>query len=208
MKRIRILGVALAAVFAFGAVAIASAAKMPEFKPATNEGKSTSTTATFTEEGEIFSITCKENTGTSTIKTATTGTFTETFNKCKAAGIETCTGEGEKSGVIKVTGSFTLGLIKKEEAGAGIEFKPEPTKFECAGTKIEVTGCAAGPVTPTETSTTKFTVSLKAKSGKQEPDEFEGASCTLKSKKGSEAAKEGGQEQKEEITEKTSGEIT
>jgi hypothetical protein len=205
MKRIRILGVALVAVFAFGAVASAA---MPKFSPATNEGTSKSSTATFTEEGEIFSIKCEKNTGTSKIENETEGKFTETFNKCKAAGIETCTGEGQKSGVIVVEGTFMLGLIKLEETGAGIAFLPTPTIFACAGTKIEVTGCAAGPVTPTGTKTTTFTVELKASKGKQSPNEFESKSCKLTSKKGSESAKEGGQEQKEEITEKTSGEIT
>jgi hypothetical protein len=208
MKRIRVLGVVLVAVFAFGAVAIASAAKMPEFKPATNEGTSSSASATFTEEKEAFSIKCEKNTGTNAVESGTAGKFTETFNKCKAAGIETCTGEGQKSGVIVVKGTFMLGLIKLEESGAGIAFLIEPVKFECAGTKIEVTGCAAGPITPTETATTKFTVKLKATKGKQEPGEFESKACTLTSKKGSEAAREGGQEQTEEIVEKTSGEIT
>ena len=171
MKRIRILGMALVAVLAMSAVAVAIAsAAAPEFSPATNSGTSKSATATFTEEGEVFSIKCSSNTGTSTITSATGGTFTETFKGCKAASIETCTGEGEASGVIKTKGSFVLGFITGEEVG--LKFSPEATKFSCAGTAVKVTGCAAGPITPIGETTTKFTVKLTASKGKQTPDEL------------------------------------
>ena len=71
MKRIRILGMALVAVLAMSAVAVAIAsAAAPEFSPATNSGTSKSATATFTEEGEAFSIKCTSNTGTSNAGTS------------------------------------------------------------------------------------------------------------------------------------------
>jgi uncharacterized low-complexity protein len=206
MKRIRILGMALVAVLAMSAVAVAIAsAAAPEFSPATNSGTSKSATATFTEEGEVFSIKCTSNTGTSTITSAKAGTFEESFKNCKAASIETCTTTGQASGTIVSKGTFALGFIKGTEVG--LKFSPEPTEFKCSTNTVKVTGCAAAPITPINTKTKTFTVELKGKT-KQEPAEFEGAACTLKSEKNGGTAKSGAQEQKEEITETEEGEIT
>jgi hypothetical protein len=186
MKRISTtVGMALAAMLVLSALAVANAfAAMPEFSPSTGNGTFAAPTA------NLAGVECKKNEGTFTIESATGGTFTELFKGCKEAGIVTCTGEGESSGMIAVKGTFMLGLIKLEETGAGIAFLPEPTKFACAGTKIEVTGCVAGPITPTNTKTKMFTVTLTATSGKQTPDEFESKSCTLKAKEGSGSQKE------------------
>jgi hypothetical protein len=206
MQRVRILSMALVAMLAMSAAAVAIAsAAAPEFNPATSGGSFKSTTATLTEEGEAFAIKCTSNTGTFTTTSAKEGTFAETFKGCKAASIETCTGEGESSGVIKAKGTFKLVFIKGEEVG--LVGYPEPVTFACASNKITVTGCWAGPITPTKTKTKSFTVELKGKS-KQEPDEVEGTSCTLKCSKDGGSAKECALEQKLEIIDENEIEIT
>ena len=216
VRQAKLVGAAIAALLALSAIAAASAlAALPEFSPATDRGTSRITgTAQFTEEGSLFAVKCTSSEGESNITGAKGGNFTEHFKSCSTGGgLIKCTGlPSEPTGTITVSGSFRLVYLSRANKEAGIAFEPSTVHFECGENLITVNGCAVGKVTPVNSKTTSFSVALKQRSGRMEPGSYEAegggsVSCTLKSEKNGGAAREGGQENTDSITEERAGEI-
>jgi len=143
MKRIRIVGLCLVAVFAMSAVAAASASASPTYKECmkvkaktgkfatascTTEGgtgtwelvspkkgayTSTTKTATLATPG-VGSVSCKTSKGTGTITSETAATTVVTFSTCATSG-KKCTSAGQKAGVIKTF--ELLGSLREPTAG-------------------------------------------------------------------------------------------
>jgi hypothetical protein len=220
MKRLKVVALAIMAVLALGALSAASAsAALPEFSPATNGGKSSNKNKTkFTELKGIAAVECTGSEGTDKITSGKGGTFEETYTGCTALLSGKCTGLGNATkGDITTSGSFDLRFLAGEvgKASAALAFLINPVHFECEKTVtlISVTGCVAGGVTPVNSKTKTFSVALKQKEGVETLKEVENEAntgsekCVLKSVKNSEAEKEAGQEQTDEIAEENEGEI-
>jgi len=143
MKRIRIVGLCLVAVFAMSAVAAASASASPTYKECakvkaktgkfatascTTEGGTgtwelvspkkgayTSTTKVATlETPGVGSVSCKTSKGAGSITSETAATTTVTFSTCATDG-KKCTSAGEKAGMIKTF--ELLGSLREPSAG-------------------------------------------------------------------------------------------
>lgn len=168
MKRIRLLGVALMAVFALGAIAAITASAevtliLPE-KGVTVKSKSGKGTLLTVGGSQVI---CQKDKGESSFTTGNLGTFKVDFEECKAKvpiiGSAPCTGTGEPKEVILLVGEvhYLLALLmegkpKEEKASklvAALAFLFE-THFTCEalGQKqlILVKGCAAANAEPIE----------------------------------------------------------
>lgn len=218
MKRFNVVALAVMAVLAIGALTAATAsAALPEFSPATNEGKSANKNKTkFTEKGGIAAVECKGSEGSNKITGAKGGTFEETYTECSAPILGKCTGlTNGTTGQITVTGSFALRFLAGEvgKESAALAFKITTVHFECGSTLITTSGCVAGGVTPLNKNTKTFTVALKQSGGVETLKEVENEAntgsekCVLKSVKNTEKENEAGQEQTDEIGENTEGQI-
>jgi hypothetical protein len=168
MSRIKFLGVALVAVFAFAALAATSAlaeekTKMLPESGVTFTGKQEGVGKLVQAGGET--IECKKGKGTGTIESANLGKFTTDFEECKlATGIgkgSTCTGAGEASGVILAKGPYhfwlaleTLSGKEHTLVGALVELA-EPVHFTCVvfglNQLVVVEGCTAALAKPLNT---------------------------------------------------------
>lgn len=164
MKRIRLLGVALMAVFALGVIAAASAsAQEPtkvlpeptEAKPLMGTSKSGPGTLLTVGKNEV---TCKKDTDTFSATTPNLGTFHATFEECKTVVLGqklTCTGVGDKEGLILLLGTvhYWLALLSAKLVAA-LVFLFEEFHFTCknalAKALVLVKGCAAALAEPTE----------------------------------------------------------
>jgi hypothetical protein len=166
MRRFKPLVLVLFAVFAVGAVVAASAfaargEKTPEISPI----------GLFTDQvlGEpelvgkgIFSaeaaVKCKDALSTGGFQTSLLGTFDILFLGClvKEVILLLCTGLNDtQESSILVLGTFHLRYLNKEKKAAVIAYLIIPVHFTCKSgeTKvlIEVKGCAAGEIGPTNT---------------------------------------------------------
>jgi hypothetical protein len=141
MKRFRLIGLALVAVFAFGAVLSASAFALPEALPFTSgtkafTGKLDSGEAVLESAG-ANQVKCKAANGAGGLETDTLGTFKITFETCALTILgktETCTGSGDATGAILSEGSFHYvfdALGTGEALGVAVLYLPKETSFEC-----------------------------------------------------------------------------
>jgi hypothetical protein len=111
MKRFRLLGLALLAVFALGALMAASAsAALPELLgnqafPKSWTGKSVGTTELLTVGGAAV-ISCNAATADGEQLTDTLGDYHLHFTECKLVGAGPCSSEGDNSGVILTLGEY------------------------------------------------------------------------------------------------------
>jgi hypothetical protein len=181
MKRFRILGLALVAVFAMSAVAATAASALPEYSKFPVKFTGTSGTSVLKAGGTT--VTCTSDTAEGTIATATTTTSKVTYTKCTGPFSAECKSPGAKGGEIKtaeLTG--TLGYLNKTKKEVGVLLKPKTgTNFvtiECFGIKTETTGSIIGQVTPVNTKSTKSKLVFATKEGKQALTKFEGESGT------------------------------
>jgi hypothetical protein len=145
MKRFRLIGLALVAVFALGAVLSASAFALPEVLPF---GTGTKAFTGKLDSGEAVlesksgnQVKCKKAEGSGGLETETLGTFKINFEECSLTVLgvnHTCTGTNtstaDNTGVILSEGSFhyvfdTLGT--GETLGVAVLFLPKETTFEC-----------------------------------------------------------------------------
>jgi hypothetical protein len=165
MRRLKPLVLVLFAVFAVGAVMAASAfAKAtPEITPI---GLFTDNTAPGTEPALVgkgifkkeAAVVCKDAPSTGGFQTSHLGTFDVLFLGCLVDEIELllCTGlnDTQKSSIL-VLGTFHLRYQGPPHTTAVIAYLIIPVHFSCVGSLttilIEVRGCAAGPVGPTNT---------------------------------------------------------
>jgi hypothetical protein len=179
MKRLRIAGALLTALFAL-AVAFASSASaalpqiLPE-KPAGTKGTST-ITSLITLAGTT--VTCQKNKDEFEFtETGRLGPFHINFEECttKIGVVLKCTGTGDPTGVILALGTFHLvydHLGTGSELGVGILFLLSPTVvFTCtSAAKVEVTGeilCLVTPVATSVAAGKPYTVKCEQKAGDQ-----------------------------------------
>ena len=227
MKRFRILGLALMAIFALSAVAATAAlaeepTNQPSFLPegtATNPVKFTDTSG----KGKLEmvggkAIECEKDTSTGEATSLKLGKFDVLFEKCTAKeGIitATCTGLNDKegSGSILVLGTFHLRyLLPSSELKAAIILLIEHVHFTCEAFGVKklflVLGCAAGEITPTNMLTKTLEALLKQSKGintitevDKENSSTEMEKCILMTKEGSEVKEvQSGEETHEVIT--------
>ncbi len=180
MTRIRLIMLSLLAVFAFGALAAASAsAALPEF-----EGPFPNTFTSKSGAGKLQTVggqevTCTADSNTGSITGAKTDTANVTFTGCESVTLKAKCQSGANEGEIKtVELSSTLGYISKAAKTVGIDLKPKAgelfASFECGGVKIEVKGSVIGALTPINTKTKSFKLKFKETAGKQEVTKLEG----------------------------------
>lgn len=145
MKRFRMLGLALMAVFALGAVLSASAFALPELLPQ-KAGTAFTGASVAGSEPELVgpaTVECKAATATGVQTNDTSGTFHISFTGCKALGFA-CKGSeaSDGSGVILTLGSFDYVYdTLTPTLGVAVLFLPTETSFECTAlAKIKVKG--------------------------------------------------------------------
>ena len=181
VTRIRMIGLALVAVFAMSAiVASAASAALPEQLPATGKFTGTSGASTFeTLKGE--KVKCTSDTITGEITGAKTSKSTITFKGCEGLGLK-CNTSGAGSGeiVLNVTGTLVYIMKSTKEVGLlntlGAALTIKCTAFET----LVVRGSTLCPITPVNTKTTKYKVVCKATKGMQEPANYEPGSELIK----------------------------
>lgn len=168
MKRFRLIGVALVAVFALGAVLSASAFALPEFliggegKPGSYTGKNVGNA--ILENSAGTQVTCTAAKGAGGFVSDNAGTFKISFEKCKSGSIA-CKGAGDGTEIILSEGSFnevfdTLGT--GVTLGVATLFLPHETSFECTGFAVsKVKGDVLCLVTTPLTSSTSHTFACK-----------------------------------------------
>jgi hypothetical protein len=177
--RIKMVGLALAAVFAMSAIAAASAsAALPEL--VNKEGKelvkkgfvSTSGTSVFeTKSGE--KVTCKADTDKGEITGPKTDKAKITFTGCEAFGLK-CNSKGAKAGeiILEVTSKYFYINKEKHEVGILLTLTAELT-IECtAFQKLKVKGSTFCAVSPVNKLSTGGTITCKQTKGVQEPTEL------------------------------------
>jgi len=154
MHRLKILGVALMAVFVLAAVASATASAAVVVLPEKEEkwtGESGKGSLEVLKGAAV--VTCAKDKSEGTFEaTKPLGTFHIDFEGCKAS-IVACTGLGEAKEVILTLGTthmvFDKLAAKLSENGVGVLFLVETTHFECLGKLFVVSGqvlCLIKPV--------------------------------------------------------------
>jgi hypothetical protein len=187
MKQIKMLGAAIIAVVALSAVASATAsAALPEFTPGAAKTTFTGTSGAGTLQAAGGTIECESDTvkGELTGTTKKTGTATITFKGCAAFTIFGAKSlDAKNAGEIITNVNLELCYINKAKKEVGILTEVAKTvHVEVAGKLIEILGDAVGAITPVNTSTTKFKIVYKQKSGTQEPGGCEGKTENLLSR--------------------------
>jgi hypothetical protein len=225
MQRIKLLGLAVLAVFAFSAVAsaVASAEIMP---PLMLPGAGT----TFTikglgepilvrENGE--KIKCKKSTGSGEATSDSLGNFKILFEECKSEPLSTtCTGLGNTTGTILTEGEYHFRWLLAEKTKPHLVLLPKHVHFSCSLLLFLVLGCVASKDLEKDNGTALlenelvelFLVKLTQAGAVNSPSEVDTANgegmeaCGLKVKKGSEEKEEkGGEEASGVIEEFMSG---
>jgi hypothetical protein len=171
--RIRIVGLALVAMFAIGAVvATAASAALPEQTPTTGTFTGTSSASTFeTKSGE--KVACKEGSVSGESTGAKTSKSTITFKGCEAFGLK-CNSSGAASGtiVLNVTGLLVYTSETEKKVGLINTLTAELTIKCTAFQTLKVKGSTLCPITPVNTKTKAFSVVCKETKGVQEPTEY------------------------------------
>jgi hypothetical protein len=172
VTRIRMIGLALVAVFAMSAIATA-AASAAEMTPFPNKFTAKSGASTFeTKSGE--KVKCSADSGTGEVTSATKDTATIKFTGCEAFGFK-CKSAGAASGeiVLKVTSELVDIMKANKEVGNILTLEKELT-IECSiFEKLKVKGSTLCPITPVEVKTKEFKLICKEKGGMQEPANYE-----------------------------------
>jgi hypothetical protein len=166
MKRIRLIGLALMAVFALSTAAVATASGaeptkiLPEptaAKPLTGKGKSGPGTL-LTVGGS--QVTCKSDTSEFSFTSFNEGTYKVLFTECKGPSGTTCTREGDGNGLIALEGKIRYLLALLKTSGtlvAALVFEITEFTFNCVisiiKVPVKVKGCAAAHAEPTDTTT-------------------------------------------------------
>ena len=155
MRRMRVVGLCLVAVFALGAM-LAASAQAKKSTPITGPFKVTSTTGEALLKAAVMgNVKCKHGEDVGEITGPKVGTDTVTFFECEGFGFK-CHSEGEPSGTIKTFLLDTeLGWISKAKGEVGIDLKsgeagkePYLAEFDCEGLKAKVKGSVIGLLGP------------------------------------------------------------
>lgn len=177
MQRLKILGVALMAVFALGAFVSATASAEVKVLPEAAESfKGESGKGTLEVLKSKFAVTCQKDKSEGTFEAKKPlGTFHIDFEECTTiGGIVTCTGLGEASGIILTLGTTHLVFDKLgtgAELGVGVLFLVEPTHFECAGVLQIVEGQVLCLITPVGKKANHFEITCTKGKEKGDPGE-------------------------------------
>ncbi|MGH2864524.1 MAG: hypothetical protein ACRDJX_04660 [Solirubrobacteraceae bacterium] len=193
MKRIKIIGLALVAVFALSAVVAASAsAALPEFVPGAAKTKFTSKSGESFLEASKQVIKCKSDTNKGELvgTTKKEDTVTVTFLGCESLTLKAkCQNTTTKGKIVTNLLVSLLGYINAAKKEVGLSLSPKTAgglfaEFECAEVKVKVgegTGkggnSVIGRVTPVNKLVTPpetFALSFNCVSEKQEVEKFEG----------------------------------
>jgi len=185
MKRFRLVGAMLLALFALSVVSSTALAAAPEFKPSSGVKITTKTVGKLTLE--LLSgtkVECSEaSTGGEITGAKTISKIIITFEECKA-GIFKCASPKAGGGLIithEITG--TLGYINSgaKPPVVGILFATTKAgdffaEFDCAGgiVKNKVLGQVICPIEKVNTDTKEFTLKCEQEKGDQKPTKFEG----------------------------------
>jgi hypothetical protein len=178
MQRLKLVVLAAMAVLSLSALVSASAsavtpaAILPETGAITTTGSGGSGTLTALAGTKIS---CATSTSEGSFAAgAKLGPFTIDFKTCKepATGA-VCTGLGEASGIILVTGEAHLVVNAETPAlGAGLLFLVNLVHFSCSIVLTEVKGEVLCKLTPVGTSTTSYTVTCgETTAGSGDPSE-------------------------------------
>jgi len=180
MKRIKMLGLCIVAIFALSATIVATA----------QAGKYNEGPVKVLDQGEgtaelgnsVANIKCESHSASSEVISATqANNVVSVYNGCKAAGVP-C----ENTGPGQITTEKLKGVInwiKKSEGRVGADFRPENTapesrlaSFNCAGFAfVRVYGSIIGEITSaTNVMTETGHLSFKESGFKNQPEEFEG----------------------------------
>jgi hypothetical protein len=149
MKRIRIVGLMLLALFALGAVAATAASAEEGFLPLTKKGLQILSGEAKLETHTKLSINCTTTSGTGTFKNDSEGSGTFTFEKCTALGFPALSLTSTTSGQIKANVTYVVCLINSAELKFGIAITPSETvhiEVPAAGILLEVKGTIIGEI--------------------------------------------------------------
>lgn len=171
MKRFKLLGLALMAVFALAAAFSASALALPELlgqaAGAEYSGKNTSENPTL-ETTKEEKIVCKEASAEGVQESDTLGTFHIHFTSCKSSGFS-CNTSGDSTGIILALGTFHYvfySLGSGSELGVAILFLPEEQTIKCTAlVTLKVRGTLLCPVSEPLTSATTHTFNCSESKG-------------------------------------------
>ena len=184
MRRFKALGLVLMAVLVVGAVAVAAASAtmvLPEFKNA--EGFTGTSGAGVLEVAGQPEVKCTSDTSNGGPESGTSkklGTFQVRFLGCTTfSGLVPCNGLGNAAKEISTSGSYHLVLNSRGTHRWFILFLPAHQHLECSTTLILVLGTLLGQITPTSTSTKRFTLGVTVKTKKQEFTEYENEGETI-----------------------------
>jgi len=181
MKRIRIMGLSLVAVFALSAIVATSALAGKHTNTGPLRIHAVSGIAFLELEKGAGKIQCETSETAGSITSATSGTVVATFKGCATLG-KKCTSEGAAEGIIVTKLLATeLNYINKAKNEVGSDFKPASgiynAEFECPGSPDifnKVKGSVIGKVEPVGVMEVFSKSTLKESGGKQEVENFEG----------------------------------
>jgi len=173
MQRFRILGVAILAIFAIGAVASATASaeelRMLPLGTTTNPVKFNITSGA----GELVSgtskIKCAKDKGTGEATSARLGKFRVTFEECKEEAAKVaCRGLADLPGNITAEGEFHLRrLLGTEQKHIVVFFLLPNVHFSCSIVLVKVTGCVAGLIKPINELKKELAIGIEVSAEKQ-----------------------------------------
>jgi hypothetical protein len=176
MKRVKLLGLAIVAIFALSASAASVASAENVFLPEGTMANPVSFKVTSesgalsTPEGVI--IECTSDAGEGAVTSQRLGTFEVTFKGCTTlGGVVKCAelAKTDNTGEIPVMGEFHMRMGLTGQPLGLILFLILHVHILCGPELILVLGCVVGPITPMNTLSSTETVSLKtAKVGQNE----------------------------------------
>jgi hypothetical protein len=186
MHRLKILGLALMAMFALAAVvqATANAANMtlPEFVTRTGWTGTSKAGKLTTASGNEIKCTAGTNEGTMEASKKL-GTFTIDFTHCTSekplAGVA-CSSTGDAAETILTHGSWHL--VLNTISGTDhhlIWFLLEPLVVKCSVFEFKISGTLLGLITPANTLTKVYQIQVNVTNGRQEDTGFENDSGEL-----------------------------
>jgi hypothetical protein len=173
MKQMKILTMALMAMFALtGLIAAAASAQptLPSILPLSgpkNILESTSTTGASRFGNGVLSLHGTKGKGSNSANGTKLGSFKELYESVTGPLGEQCTGSGNPAGTVETTGTFHVRDYKNsaKELKTALIFLTNIVKIECkeSKTKIEVKGCVAAALTPEGQLTKSLLVGLSAR---------------------------------------------
>jgi hypothetical protein len=188
MQRLKVLGLVLVAVFAIGAITVASAsAALPEFAKTAVKFKTKGGTGELKAGTQIVQCASSESKEAEVTGVKAVAKVVVKFKGCEKAGAGECKSTGAAAKEIVTTAlSGEIGYLNATEKTVGSSLKPtvgtEFVKFKC-GSELEttVTGCVMAHLTGTfNAEVEQYKLAYREVAGKQEFRGFEGATnCEL-----------------------------